>query len=265
MATYDDLVLADSPALYWPLDDPSGSTATDASGNGLHGTYLGAPELGVDGPRTCTDEPDQAVFFDGNGTDNASSDVVWRSTSPVAGSGDMSWEVWVRPEADSFTRSGRRYMNLIQQRQTPASYTGMVRVFTSSQGGAFGTAEGIGLILVDQVRISADLALISSRTECWSHVAVTKAGNLWTLYFNGSPVGTHVQAHAVTSQHLSFGGDYPDLGPRQTIEEMELWRGRMAKAAVYGYALDQEQLGQRVGLGCIGCGSGFVAGTALLG
>lgn len=39
--SYDTEVLADSPSLYWKLQDTSGTTATDSSGNARHGTYNG--------------------------------------------------------------------------------------------------------------------------------------------------------------------------------------------------------------------------------
>jgi len=39
--SYDSEVLADSPYLFWKLDDASGTTAVDSSGNGRSGTYTG--------------------------------------------------------------------------------------------------------------------------------------------------------------------------------------------------------------------------------
>lgn len=42
-------ILADSPYGYWPLDDASGTTAVDASGNGRDGTYTGGVTLAQPG------------------------------------------------------------------------------------------------------------------------------------------------------------------------------------------------------------------------
>lgn len=52
-STLRDLILGRSPLAYWPLDDVSGSTMTDDSGNGRNGTYgvgvtLGEPSLVTD-------------------------------------------------------------------------------------------------------------------------------------------------------------------------------------------------------------------------
>jgi hypothetical protein len=47
-------VLALAPTLYWPLDDPSGPAASDASGNGHPGVYGGGFSLGQNGPEANT-------------------------------------------------------------------------------------------------------------------------------------------------------------------------------------------------------------------
>jgi hypothetical protein len=39
-------VLSDGPVAYWPLDETTGTTAFDISGNGHHATYVGSPTLG---------------------------------------------------------------------------------------------------------------------------------------------------------------------------------------------------------------------------
>lgn len=43
---YSDEVMADAPLLYWKLDEPSGTAANDASGNGRNGTHALSPTLG---------------------------------------------------------------------------------------------------------------------------------------------------------------------------------------------------------------------------
>lgn len=43
--SYASTVLGDSPAAYWPLNDTSGTTAIDATGNGNAGTYQGTVTL----------------------------------------------------------------------------------------------------------------------------------------------------------------------------------------------------------------------------
>lgn len=48
-SSYPAEVLADSPRGYWRLGEASGTTCTDSSGNGNHGTYGPAPALGRTG------------------------------------------------------------------------------------------------------------------------------------------------------------------------------------------------------------------------
>jgi hypothetical protein len=49
IATYAQEVLADTPVGWWRLDETSGTTAADSSGNGRDGTYVNTPTLGASG------------------------------------------------------------------------------------------------------------------------------------------------------------------------------------------------------------------------
>ena len=53
--TYADKMLGYTPIAYWPLWEPSGSVATDISGNGYNGTYTGVTlgQTGIGDNRTC--------------------------------------------------------------------------------------------------------------------------------------------------------------------------------------------------------------------
>ena len=52
---YANAVLADHPLAYYPLNDTSGTAATDSSGNGLNATYVGGVQLGL--PGACRSIP----------------------------------------------------------------------------------------------------------------------------------------------------------------------------------------------------------------
>ena len=88
--SYDQAVLADSPAAYWRLGEASGSSAADSSGNGNGGSYAGGVTLGA--PALIND-PNTAASFDGNDDRMYFSDSA--SLSPTAA---ISLEAWVRPE-----------------------------------------------------------------------------------------------------------------------------------------------------------------------
>src|SRR3989440_1402067 len=58
--TYNATVLADHPVAYWRMDETTGSTMADASGNANHGRYVGIYTLGQPGALAGG-----AVAFDG--------------------------------------------------------------------------------------------------------------------------------------------------------------------------------------------------------
>lgn len=60
---YAAAVLADHPAGYWRLGEPSGTTMTDASPNHVNGTYLDGVALGK--PGAIAGDPNTAATFDG--------------------------------------------------------------------------------------------------------------------------------------------------------------------------------------------------------
>lgn len=80
---YPDEVLADSPWLYWRLNEPSGIAAVDSSGNGRYGTYNGGPTLSQAGLIT----EGTSVLFD------ASNDFLL-SDSAIFNSSTATIEVW---------------------------------------------------------------------------------------------------------------------------------------------------------------------------
>lgn len=62
MATLRELILADGPIGYWPLDDANYDQVTDVSGNGYHGSFVGTPGLLAPGPS----DANPAMRFNGS-------------------------------------------------------------------------------------------------------------------------------------------------------------------------------------------------------
>lgn len=81
--SYQSEVLADTPWLYWRLDDTSGTTAADTSGNGRTGTYSGSPTL-AQSP-LITDGT--SVLFDATNDYCLSSSAIFNSSTATV-------EVW---------------------------------------------------------------------------------------------------------------------------------------------------------------------------
>ncbi len=78
-------VLADSPVLYWPFGEASGTTAADASGNGQDGTIAG-------GALGATGIPDGGTAIQFNGTSGQR--VIRESASGLPTSGPFTIEFW---------------------------------------------------------------------------------------------------------------------------------------------------------------------------
>jgi hypothetical protein len=87
--SYQQTVLNDSPSFLWPLNETSGTTASDASPNGFNGTYEAGTTQGAAGPFTGSD----ATSF------NGTSGLV-TSQNQVAGPQEFSIEGWFQSTTD---------------------------------------------------------------------------------------------------------------------------------------------------------------------
>jgi len=81
---YKSEVLADNPLGYWELDETSGTTALDSSGNGNNGTYVGGITQGTSGAFSGS----SAVLFDGS-TGYVDLGGIW------SGANELTIETWV--------------------------------------------------------------------------------------------------------------------------------------------------------------------------
>ena len=84
--TYRDEVLADAPLFYWRLDEPVGPTATDLSGNGNDGTFVGS--VVYERPGALVGDSNGAVELTGGHID--AGDV-----GDFAGQTAFTFEIWV--------------------------------------------------------------------------------------------------------------------------------------------------------------------------
>lgn len=97
-APYYDVVMQDSPLIFWQLDETSGATATDSSGNGRDGTYnspytQGVAQLLTGGVGTAVD------FTSGEGR-------ISYGGAGVGGTPPLAVEAWVKRLGDSNSAAG---------------------------------------------------------------------------------------------------------------------------------------------------------------
>lgn len=220
MTVYDDLVLADSPALYFPLNDTSGSTVTALAGS--NGTYVNSPTLGAAGPEVGG--LDDAVTFNGSSQYAVSAAELTAST-------DMTIEAWVRKT------SGTGLYSVISVGTSGGA--SQIGFDTYGVGGnnkwrcyMTGNSGGVNHLEAPDTATTVNGA--------WVHLVgvYTNSDTTLRLYKNGVLVGS----------------DNTTSGTRDTGSSLQLWLGRynssftqylpgsLAGVAVYNSALSASQV-----------------------
>jgi len=199
--------------VWYRFDETSGTTATDSSGNGYHATL-------VNGPTWVAGRSGNAVNLDG------SDDYVSLPAGVVSNLGDFTIATWVRLDT---TGSWRRVFDFgtgttVNMFLTPQSGSGTVR-FAITTGGW--SAEQ---------RVNGSAAL---PTGSWVHVAVTRLGNVGTLYVNGAVVGTN---SSLTLSPSSLGNTNQNwLGRSQYAADGYL-DGQLDDFRIYNRALSATEI-----------------------
>ena len=240
------ILLAAAPAqaallAHYKLDESSGTTASDSSGNGNNGTlqnfdfdsddgwragYMGNAIL-QDGTNMNVDpfEVGQNVRLADNMSNSSSGTVsMWIKHPDVTKIGNYS-------ESDMFYSAGRGLSNgwdrfgLMDQGSGPVlHYT--TYMTDSSYGNAIGTTV--------------------FESDTWYHVALTSDGGTYQLYVNGTPEGT---AGGLTTQiwwdDYSAGGGYTvqmHLGSLVRHVNESNWLGLYDQVRIYDTALSGTEI-----------------------
>jgi hypothetical protein len=227
-SAYETAVLADSPKALWMLNELSGPTAADASGNGNTGTYgtgqtLGAPSIIPGDPGdtsiTCTNTASNGLTFT-SGTPPASSTAAWALEACIK-TGTLPtpshWEVIVMNGSD-ITGSGLGY--------------GL------GVGGSGDVAGSSLVVLLNGVAWSPNAYTLASATKY--HVVVvyaSAAGGTLTWYVNGANVATQTAVGSPGTPNAPGGyaacvGNDP--GAASSGVSGRDWSGSIQAAAIYG-------------------------------
>ena len=70
-----------------------------------------------------------------------------------------------------------------------------------------------------------------------------RSGSTLTLKVNGSTAATGTSSGSVTDQHLAVAADHSDVVWPDTVEEWEMWKGRLARRALRRGAQRRQDLG----------------------
>lgn len=232
-ATVSQAILALSPLGYWKLDEPSGTTATDSSGNGRNGTYTGSGYTlqGAAGG-------DGVNYVDlGNGASshiNIADNDVWSINNGTAG---LSAFALLKPDDVSGTTPKFWLSKYAGGSQGEWGYD-----INRSVGGRFimtlHTAAG-GVIVQSGTTGSGGTA-----TTSWQAVVVTVSGvafsDVFLLYRNNN---TNLATVITSASGTYANGTAPlRIGWRGDDPANNYWQGGIAHVALYDGVLTTTQV-----------------------
>ncbi|HEY1119879.1 MAG TPA: LamG-like jellyroll fold domain-containing protein [Acidimicrobiales bacterium] len=211
--TYASEVLADSPVGYWKLDETSGTTAADSSGNGRDGTYNGSPSLasralnGVLGAVSDFDGTNDYVDLPAMPTAAARTIEAWAVFDALTAYAAIVGEGYSGSSPDVELGIGCGLSN--------GSTNLEGAEFSGSWGGASGSAPS---------------------TATLHHVVATHDGSTVRLYLDGTEVASGSKARINGSEHWLIGAklDYPTSGP--------YFNGAIGHVAIYSTALSSTRV-----------------------
>jgi len=163
------------------LDETTGSTAADASGNGFPGTT-------INNPAWTAGNLNNALTFA-----SASSQYATLPAGVVFGVNDFTVSAWVK--MTSFATWAR----IFDFGTGTNNYMFLTPQYTGTSPNAAKLRFAIRTPSVGEQVINSTVALTAGD---WAHVAVTLSGSTGTLYFNGTAVGTNT---AMTLKPASLG------------------------------------------------------------
>lgn len=241
--TYKSAVLADAPTAYWRLDEPSGTTAADSSGNAHTGTITGTVTLAQGG--ALQSDTNQAMVFDGTTGFISATAFNWPTT--------LTLEAWIR------TRT-----------------TALVPILSNRLVGGAGsylavTAAGKLQYLNSSGSPTTTVGTTAIADGVPHHVAVTVAGNAVVLYVDGTQdVAATQTGNAAFNQALFLGKDlvspatfFPDL-----LDDVAIYSTTLSAARIlahYNAALAKSLVGTVALIPAAAVGASDVVSRVLIG
>ena len=167
---YKQVVLADKPVAFWPLDETSGTVANDLSGNGYNGTYTGGFTLGLPGiPAGGT-----GAKFDGT-TGYVVAPLV---TTAVA---SFTLEAWV-----NFDGATALHGPFVENGDQGNGYS------MGCGSGTYDTAGNDFLSLYEVKSWNLPSTTTPIPTSGWHHCVIVVGANATTTYYlDGAEIGTN--------------------------------------------------------------------------
>lgn len=215
-ANYDAVVLADSPAAYWKLNETAGTTIVDSSGNSRNGTYSGGVTFNQQ-----IGNLDGAVRLDG---------VSGHGTVPYGSWMDFTtgWtvECWVQPVGFGVGLITRAWGGTGQ----PIQY--VIALLSNNMSTLSGFAGG------KYTGSAWNSAYTTANGAIFSvfHVVATFDGATIVLYVNGFKVGSiAITGFTTATQPLYIGAGW-------SLESNKFLNGLISSCALYSTALSESRI-----------------------
>ena len=209
---YSAAVAADSPTLWYPLNDTAGTTAHDYSATPHNGIYQGGVTLGTAGPTTCG----TAATFNGSTGYVSNANTV---TSPAT----FSIEVWFK---------------------TTTTAGGMIAGFGSAVTGASGNYDrhiymnSAGQIYFGVSSNQTVHTTANYNNGSWHQVVATIGPAGTMLYIDGALAASSA---SLTASSQTYSGSwrvgYDSLGGWTSAPSSNYFAGSLAEASFYGTQL----------------------------
>jgi concanavalin A-like lectin/glucanase superfamily protein len=225
--SYAGQVRADFPAFHWRLDETSGTTAADATGNSFNGNYVGGVSRGAPGVVAGSG----AVLF--NGTN-----ALVTSATRIPAQPTFSVEAWFR----TTTRRGGKLVGFGNSQSGTSSNYDRHIYMTDAGRLIFGVFAGSYPGAVQSIQSTA-----SYNDGGWHHVVGTLGRGGMTLFVDGAAIGTNPTALAsFYNGYWRVGGDNLNGWPSRPTSSY--FNGVIDEVAVYDYALTVTQAADRFAL-----------------
>lgn len=196
---------------HWQLDENSGTTAADTSGNNNNGALVGSPTWvpGVSG---------SALHFDGTGATATASNTVNAGSNPsLNGIIDYTLSFWVKFDP-GYVGNGGPWANLVGKTEGYSfsfmmyvSNTGILRAHHSQSNGAYAVTD----------------AYTPAPTGEWIQVAQVADGSHIRLYVNGveaaPPAAYDGTALSMPAANTYIGQDTRENALMGTIDEVRIY------------------------------------------
>jgi len=225
--SYQAAVAASQPLVYYPMNETSGTTAIDASGNAHNGTYVSNVTLNQPAIRVDDSTAKSVSFPSGYISENA----TWTQQS-------ISAECWIRPTAADLAGAPR----IIDNAWTDHDGKGFM-MWISNGTIAFNTG---WLAIVGNVPLVAGQAY---------HVVGTYDGtNGATLYLNGSPVANEHPGAIPNPQIGDSSTTYVGVlnATAGGFGMTGYFQGNISDCAVYNHAMTAEHINVHYNSGAAG-------------